>query len=114
MSSILQQLSPILWTKNLDETIAFYVDVLGFVSRSNFPNFASLHRDEVQIMMIVPTLEEGDEFPKSTLTGSIYIFTEHVNDLWEQVKDKAVVKSALADREYLMRDFRYSITIVMN
>ncbi|MBL7697681.1 MAG: VOC family protein [Chitinophagaceae bacterium] len=105
MSNKLQHLSPILWTKNLDETISFYVDVLGFKTRSNFPGFASLYRDDVELMMIVPTLEEGEEFPKASLTGSIYIFTENVDDLWGQVKDRAMVKSAIADRQYLMRDF---------
>jgi catechol 2,3-dioxygenase-like lactoylglutathione lyase family enzyme len=51
----LHKLSPILWTKNLQETISFYETVLGFTSRSNFPNFATLFRDDAEIMMIVPT-----------------------------------------------------------
>ena len=49
-----QKLSPILWTKNLQETISFYETILGFKSRSNFPNFASLYKDDVEIMVIVP------------------------------------------------------------
>ena len=44
-------------------------------------------------------------FPKPILTGSIYIFTEKVDEVWEFVKDKAKVKSSIADREYMMRDF---------
>lgn len=65
-------------------------------------------------MMIVPT-EEPDDcktqdnqepfFAKARLTGSIFIFTENVDELWNKVKDKATVKTAIADREYLMRDF---------
>ena len=39
MAMKLHKLSPILWTKNLQETISFYETVLGFTSRSNFPNF---------------------------------------------------------------------------
>lgn len=105
MSSKLQALSPILWTKNLDETISFYVDVLGFKSRSNFPSFVALHKDDVEIMFIVPVIEEADEFSKATLTGSIYIFTENVEEFWNSVKDKATIKSPLCDREYLMSDF---------
>jgi catechol 2,3-dioxygenase-like lactoylglutathione lyase family enzyme len=38
----LQALTPILWTKNLQETITYYETILGFESRSNFPNFATL------------------------------------------------------------------------
>jgi len=30
---------------------------------------------------------------------------EDVDQLWDKVKDKATVKSAIEDREYLMRDF---------
>lgn len=103
----LQALSPILWTKNLQETIAFYETVLGFKSRSNFPNFAALCRDNTEIMFVIPTGEPGDEdfFPKPQLTGSIYIFTKNVDELWSLIKDKATIKSPVCDREYFMRDF---------
>ena len=103
----LQKLSPILWTKNLQETISFYETILGFKSRSNFPNFASLYKDDVEIMVIVPAAEpgEGDFFPKPLLTGSIYIFMKDVDALWEAVKDKAIRKAPICNREYWMRDF---------
>lgn len=104
----LQKLSPILWTKNLQETISFYETVLGFKSRSNFPNFASLYKDNVEIMAIVPTAERDEKenfFPKPLLTGSIYIFMKDVNALWETVKNKATIKTSICDREYWMRDF---------
>lgn len=103
----LQKLSPILWTKNLQETISFYEDVLGFKSCSNFPDFAALYRDNTEIMVIVPTGEPGDKdfFPEPFFTGSIYIFTQGVNEFWESVKDKAVIKTPICDREYQMRDF---------
>ena len=91
----------------MQETISFYETVLGFKSRGNFPNFAALCRDNAEIMIVVPTGEPDDEdfFPKPLLTGSIYIFTEAVDEFWESVKDKATVKSPIADREYMMRDF---------
>lgn len=103
----LQKLSPILWTKNLRETISFYTSVLGFSSRSNFPNFASLYKDDVEMMVIVPTGEPGDDnfFPKPCLTGSIYIFMNDVDEFWEAVKYKATIKTSICDREYMMRDF---------
>jgi catechol 2,3-dioxygenase-like lactoylglutathione lyase family enzyme len=110
----LHKLSPILWTKNLNETISFYEKVLGFKSRSNFPNFASLTRENVEIMFIVPQ-DEPEEckdpndktefFPKPVLTGSIFIITEGVDELWESVRHKATIKSSIDNREYFMRDF---------
>src|SRR5688572_31387524 len=81
----LQKLSPILWTKDLKETISFYETVLGFKGKSNFPNFATLTRENVEIMFIVPQDEledckdpndKKDFFPKPLLTGSIFIVME--------------------------------------
>ncbi len=110
----LQKLSPILWTKDLRQTISFYETVLGFTSKSIFPNFATLTRENVEFMFIVPQDEPGDckdpndksdFFPKPLLTGSIFIVTDQVDELWEFVKDKATIKTTIADREYWMRDF---------
>lgn len=110
----LKYLNPILWTKDLMATISFYENVLGFKSNSNFPNFVSLTKDSVAIMFVVPQDEPDDckdpndkeeFFAKPLMTGSIFITMEHVDKLWESVKDKATVKDPLADREYLMRDF---------
>jgi catechol 2,3-dioxygenase-like lactoylglutathione lyase family enzyme len=110
----LHKLSPILWTKNLQETISFYQSVLGFRSVSNFPNFVSLTRENVEIMFIVPQDDPEDckdptskeeFFPKPILTGSFFIVTEDVDTLWEALKTKTTIKTSIADREYYMRDF---------
>lgn len=110
----LQGLSPILWTKSLEQTIAFYEIVLGFTARSNFPNFVSLFHGDVQIMFVHPTEDPAAHnetgniesfFPKPAMTGSVYIFTDKVDQLWETVIGKATIKSAIADRDYAMRDF---------
>ena len=86
----LQKLSPILWTKDLRQTISFYETVLGFTSKSIFPNFATLTRENVEFMFIVPQDEPGDckdpndksdFFPKPLLTGSIFIVTDQVDEL---------------------------------
>lgn len=86
----------------------------GSAAESSFPDFISLSRESVEIMFIVPRDEPEDGkdpenkeefFPRPLLTGSLFILIEHVDELWETVKDKAVVKTAIADREYLMRDF---------
>lgn len=109
-----KKLSPILWTKDIQQTISFYESVLGFKGTSNFPNFVSLSKGEVEIMFIVPQdepedckdpNEASDFFPKPLLTGSLFILLEEVDEFWEIVKDKAMIKTALADREYWMRDF---------
>ena len=99
----IHELSPILWTKSIPETITFYEEVLGFSSQSSFPNFISFEKDDTRIMFVVPQ-DSPDPF-KPALTGSIYLFVDDVNAFWEQVKNKASIKSPLVDRAYLMKDF---------
>jgi catechol 2,3-dioxygenase-like lactoylglutathione lyase family enzyme len=110
----MKRLSPILWTKDLEETISFYESVLGFKANSRFPNFVSLTREHVELMFVLPQDEPEDckdpndkeeFFPKPLLTGSIFIVTDQIDELWESVKDKATIKSSIDNREYLMRDF---------
>jgi len=109
----LHSLSPILWTKNLEETTSFYVDILGFRSQSNFPNFVSLFHGDVQIMFVRPVEEPEDckdpntepFFEKPKMTGDLYIFTENVDEIWNALQGKASIKTTIDDREYLMRDF---------
>jgi catechol 2,3-dioxygenase-like lactoylglutathione lyase family enzyme len=110
----MKKLSPILWTKDLDETISFYESVLGFKANSRFPNFVSLTREHVELMFVLPQDEPEDckdpnekeeFFPKPLLTGSIFIVTDQVDKLWESVKDKATIKTSIGDRAYFMRDF---------
>jgi catechol 2,3-dioxygenase-like lactoylglutathione lyase family enzyme len=98
----LQEVSPILWTKSIEETTRFYTEVLGFTAQSHFPDFVTLIAGEAKIMFIVPT---GVVFDESQLTGSIYFFIDGVDALWEAVKEKAKIKTGICDREYLMRDF---------
>src|SRR5688500_10139066 len=107
-------LSPILWTKDLEQTILFYETVLGFKKQTQYPNFVSLTRDKVELMFVLPIDESEDckdpnnkqeFFPKPMLTSSIYIITEKVDELWEFVKDKATIEAPVCDKEYMMRDF---------
>lgn len=110
----MKKLSPILWTKNLQETISFYESVPGFNGKSKFPNFVTLTRENIEMMFIVPQEEpeeckdpnnKEESFPGPVLTGSFFILTDQVDKLWESIKDKATVKSEIENREYLMRDF---------
>ena len=110
----LRHLSPILWTKDLEKTTSFYEGILGFKKQTQFPNFVSLTKDDVEIMFVLPVEEPANYkdpnhkeefFPKPHLTGSIYITIEKVDELWEFVKDKVTLESPICDREYRMRDF---------
>ena len=110
MNSQLRKLSPILWTNDLAGTKHFYEDVLGFTGRSNFPDFISLQRESVEVMFVDPQRDAQDCLNDQSqqtpfLSGSLFILTSAVDDLWNSVRSRAIIKNALADREYLMRDF---------
>jgi uncharacterized glyoxalase superfamily protein PhnB len=107
-------LRPILWTKNLQETIDFYVTALGFTCRYQIERFAALTKDNIEIMIVVPIDEpedckdlenKGDFFSSPNFTGSIYIDVENADEYWEQLKDKVKVKSPIENAEWHVRGF---------
>ena len=44
-------------------------------------------------------------FSETTFDWKHFIVTDQADKLWELVKDKATIKTTIADREYWMRDF---------
>lgn len=110
----LKKLTPILWTKDLRETISFYTNNLGFTCRHQIDRFAILTKDDIEIMIVIPMDDSEDcedmenkqaFFPKPNFTGSLYIDTENVDQLWEKVKDKVKVKYGIGNQDWLVRDF---------
>lgn len=103
----MNKLMPILWTKNLQETISFYENVLGFKCHGSKNNFASLTNGDVEVMFIVPDTEHSSAkpLPNPGLTGSLYIWMPNLEEFWEAIKDKVKVTTTIAEREYNARDF---------
>ena len=65
--------------------------------------WASLERDRVGIMVAIPNLHEP--FLGPVFSGSLYINTDDVTAVWEQVKANALVCYPLEDFAYGMREF---------
>ena len=99
------KLRPILWTDNLDQTIDFYTNMLGFTcnDRNDDWGWASLSRDEVNVMLSKPN--EHMPFNGSTFTGSFYIDTDDVDAAWEMVKDKVKICYEPETFDWGMREF---------
>ena len=102
---LLHALTPMLRTWDMPASIAFYVDVLGFVctNASDEPAWASLQRDGIELMLSGPNTHEGDTAP--AFTGSLYFRIDDAASLWAQVKDAARVCYPLEDFDYGMREF---------
>lgn len=98
-------LSPMLYTKDIKATIDFYVSTFGFtcVNYSEEWGWARLDKDNVEIMTCLPN--EHIPFDKPGFTGSFYINTIDVDELWEQVKDKTKVCYPIENFDYGMREF---------
>lgn len=101
----LKNIRPMLWTEKFDETIDFYTKILGFivVERNDNWGWASLYKDEVEIMLAKPN--EHTPFDKPSFTGSLYFNTDQVDQLWEQLKEKAKVCYEIETFEWEMREF---------
>ena len=98
-------LTPMLWTKELNSTMQFYTSVLGFTV-DNFSGewgWLHMHRDNVAIMFSLPN--EHEPFEKPLCTGTFYIYTDTVDELWQQLQGTPYIYYGLEDFEYGMREF---------
>ena len=50
------KLTPMLWTKNLQETIDFYTNTLGFIcgDKNDEWGWASMHNGDIDVMVAKP------------------------------------------------------------
>jgi uncharacterized glyoxalase superfamily protein PhnB len=99
----LNRVVPLLWTNDLDATIEFYQQLLGFECLNRMEGWALLKKDEVELMFSLPNAHEP--FDKIQFTGSFYFHPDDVAELWEQLRDQAAVVYPLQDFEYRMREF---------
>ena len=102
----LKTLAPILTTHDMDRSVRFYVDVLGFTCGLQTPSYSNLYRDAVRVMLAAPNDHGEWEGPK--FTGHLYIGldrAEEVDALWTKVKDRAEVIYAVDDFHYGAHEF---------
>lgn len=90
--------------QNMDETIRFYEQKLGFkcVGRQG-GEWASLEQDKVAIMLAERYSQ--NEKPKPTFTGSLYIETDQVDELWKKLKSEVKISYPIGTFDYGMRKF---------
>jgi uncharacterized glyoxalase superfamily protein PhnB len=99
----LENVKPMLAVNDMDKTIQFYCDVLGFECVSRLEGWAALRKDAVEVMISLPNAHEP--FEKPTLTGSLYFSSDNVDALWEKIRDKATIVYPIENFYYGMREF---------
>ncbi|MFL9484520.1 VOC family protein [Chitinophagaceae bacterium LWZ2-11] len=100
-----KKLTPMLWTSDLKATAEFYKCKLNFeldALREDW-GWCSMHKDDVEIMFALPNEHTPYEGPHATAT--FYIYTDEVDELWEQLKNDSEVFYSIANFSYNMREF---------
>jgi uncharacterized glyoxalase superfamily protein PhnB len=101
-----ERLTPMIWTNELKGTVDFYSQVLGFEIdeyREDW-NWAHLHRDQAAIMIVRRQVDDYyDGQPK--YTGSFYHYVDEIDELWNEVKEKARIAYPIANLPHYMREF---------
>jgi uncharacterized glyoxalase superfamily protein PhnB len=101
----LLEIKPMLYTKQVKETVEFYQDILGFscINYMDDWTWAVLSRGNVEIMAAYPNAHTP--FKKPTFTGSFYIVTDDVDNIWSEIKDEVEICYELETFDYGMREF---------
>jgi uncharacterized glyoxalase superfamily protein PhnB len=86
---------------NLDASLKFYVDVLGFTEDFRFGEYAGIKHGNVSIHL---SQNHTDMRPPGS--GAVYIFCDEVDDFYQEITAKGVkTTSEPKDYAYGMRDF---------
>lgn len=100
-----KRLTPLLWTENLQETLTFYTEILGFVcgEYNEEWQWAALHQNNVELMISKPN--EHSPFEKIGFTGSFYFEVDDVDFLWEKLKNQVEIVYELETFDWGMKEF---------
>jgi len=104
-TSIAKRISPMLATDNMEETILFYQNVLGFTPIMKSPEYLILERDGQTIHFQNAASEEVMKCVRGH--AEIYIEVSGIDQLWEHVKtfkNRYRIRD-LFDRDYGMTEF---------
>ena len=100
-----KKISPMLAAADMEETVAFYHDVLGFTAMRKSAEYAILERDGQTIHFMKAASEEVMRCVRGHT--EIYIEVSNIDSLWEHVKtfkNRYSIRD-LFDRDYGMTEF---------
>ena len=97
----MKQLVPLLQVRDLDETVAFYRDTLGFRLCWREGDTASLQHGRVGLMFSTGS-NLGAE---PSLSGTLYFYPESLKSLWRQLRNEVEVEWPLETMGYGTQEF---------
>jgi uncharacterized glyoxalase superfamily protein PhnB len=112
----LKKLTPNLIVSNVEQSLAFYCDVLGFTRTHAVPDappfvFAGVQSGSVEIFLNAPgpATEEYPALGGKPLGGTLTLFTEVVGieQVYDELKSKVKVTMPLEKRWYGVTEFAF-------
>ncbi|HEV7220799.1 MAG: VOC family protein [Terriglobales bacterium] len=106
--STVRKISPMLAVANMEESLAFYQDILGFKTVLKSPDYSIVERDGQTIHFQKALSEEVMNCVRGHT--EIYVEVSGINSLWEHVKtfkNRYRIRDLFA-REYGMVEFHIS------
>ena len=113
MTVVLKKLTPNLMVEDVNETVTFYQDVLGFALLASVPeegqfNWAMMQHDTVEIMFQsrASLTEDVPLFKDKAIGGSLtlYIDVEDIKGLYGQVQNRVTILHEMTTTFYGMRE----------
>jgi lactoylglutathione lyase len=114
MTMVLKKLTPNLMVEDVNETVTFYQDVLGFALLAFVPeegqfNWAMMQHDAVEIMFQsrASLTKDVPLFKDKAIGGSLtlYIDVEDIKGLYGQVQNRVTILHEMTTTFYGMREF---------
>ena len=96
-------MSVILRADDLEGTARFYCDMLDFSRMGEGDGFVGLMNGTARIMLATPNAHEAWRGP--AFTGSIYLYVDDVDSLWERLRGRAKICYPIESFDYGMREF---------
>lgn len=101
---LLSHLSPVLPVNDVEETIKWYEEKLGFHTDFTWEEpatYAVISRDGIKIHLT----KKDDDFQPSRVHTALYVFVFEVDEVFEEFKSKGVDAREPQTYDYGMRDF---------
>lgn len=102
----LTAVSPVLLSSDLDRSIGYYTDKLGFVCEYSGGNFAIVERDDVSIFLALTTAKIVPHRQHVEKMWNVYVRVEDVDEIYAEVQKRGCgIDYSLHDAPHGMREF---------
>ncbi len=101
----IHNLTPVIYTEDLQETLNFYVQTLGFVCLAHEPDYGWANLQLGAAAMMISKPNNHIPFKRPFFTGSFYFNISDVDAVWEKLKDHTKHCYPIENFEYGMREF---------